>query len=111
MNVHISPNMQKLDLEVVSELWAEGVSATDIATRFGVTRRTVYNFAEYHRDQFPVRQHKKPFNHVVRCREPKLAASAPKKVAKALSPNHVRRTTISGAVVTLPRIPTIDGHA
>jgi len=108
---HTSPNMLKIDHAVMIELWADGVSASDLAKRFGVTRRTIYNFAEYHRDQFPVRQHKKPFNHVVRCREPKQAVASPPKKAKPLSPDHVRRTTISGAVVTLPRIPTIDGYA
>lgn len=108
---HISPNMLKIDLDLAAELWADGMPASEIAKRFDVGRRTMYNFAEYHRDQFPVRQHKKPFNHVVRCREPKPVVASPPKKAKPLSPDHVRRTTISGAVVTLPRIPTIDGYA
>ena len=106
MNITVPASGLVLDL--VAELWAEGMSATDRAKRFGVTRRAVYNFAEHHREHFPVRQQKGKMAHVVRSKMPEL--EKPKKL-KPLKPDRVRRITISGAVVTLPRIPTIDGHA
>ena len=106
MTVHV-------DLDKASELWAEGKSAMEIAEHFGVNRRYLYNFAEHHREHFPVRQAKqrKEVNNYVSTRAPTGPRIWPERLPKPLPPDRVRRITHSGAVVTLPRIPTIDGPA
>lgn len=99
-----------IDLDQAAELWADGLSAMEIAERLGCNRRYLYNFAEHHREHFPVRQQKKKVAHYVSTKsreEPRRRHPEP----KPIGPDRVRRITLSGAVVTLPRIPTIDGYA
>lgn len=101
-----------IDIHQASGMWADGVPALEIAERLGCTRRYFYNFAEHHREHFPVRQEKKKVHHYVGTRHPTPPRiRRPERLPKILPPDQVRRTTISGAVVTLPRIPTIDGNA
>jgi GcrA cell cycle regulator len=82
------------------KLWADGISAREIAERLGSTKNTVINMAGRHRDRFPARQ-------VARI-------SLPEDATPAQRINHadrVIRVTFSGAEVTLPRVVFIDGVA
>ncbi|MBY3228562.1 MULTISPECIES: GcrA family cell cycle regulator [Rhizobium] len=82
------------------KLWADGISAREIAERIGSTKNTVINMAGRHRDRFPARQ-------VARI-------SLPEDATPAQRINHadrVIRVTFSGAEVTLPRVAFIDGVA
>jgi GcrA cell cycle regulator len=82
------------------KLWADGISAREIAERLGSTKNTVINMAGRHRDRFPARQ-------VARI-------SLPEDATPAQRINHadrVIRVTFSGAEVTLPRVVFIDGEA
>ncbi|MGR9386426.1 GcrA family cell cycle regulator [Rhizobium leguminosarum] len=82
------------------KLWADGISAREIAERLGSTKNTVINVAGRHRDRFPARQ-------VARI-------SLPEDATPAQRINHadrVIRVTFSGAEVTLPRVVFIDGVA
>ncbi|MGR9149620.1 GcrA family cell cycle regulator [Rhizobium leguminosarum] len=82
------------------KLWADGISAREIAERIGSTKNTVINMAGRHRDRFPARQ-------VARI-------SLPEDATPAQRINHadrVIRVTFSGAEVTLPRVVFIDGAA
>lgn len=96
-----------------SKMWADGVPAGKIAEAFNLDRQYLYNYADKHRDSFPVRQTKqrKEVIHYVSTKVPTGPRIYHDRLPKPLPPDRVRRTTISGAVVTLPRIPTIDGYA
>ncbi|MEF3124514.1 GcrA family cell cycle regulator [Rhizobium leguminosarum] len=82
------------------KLWADGISAREIAERLGSTKNTVINMAGRHRDRFPARQ--------------AARISLPEDATPAQRINHadrVIRVTFSGAEVTLPRVVFIDGAA
>jgi GcrA cell cycle regulator len=87
--------------------------AEDCGEAFCLERQYLYNYADKHRADFPVRQKKerKPVYHYVGTKTPSPPRVYHDRLPKLLPPDRVRRTTISGAVVTLPRIPTIDGYA
>lgn len=82
------------------KLWADGISAREIAERIGSTKNTVINMAGRHRDRFPARQ-------VARISLPQDATPA----QRAHHADRVIRVTFSGAEVTLPRVAFIDGVA
>jgi len=83
-----------------AKLWQDGVPAQEIAEAFGSRKNTVINMASRNRDRFPSRQPR---------REPQeaLLVEPPQPIHH---PDRVKRVTISGAEVTLPRVPFIDGH-
>lgn len=104
------------DVSKASQMWADGVPACDIATAVCVERQYLYNYADKHREAFPVRQTKlrKEVGNYVSTRSPSPPRIRPERLPKPLpelSADRVRRITRSGAIVTMPRIPTIDGHA
>ncbi|PDT12957.1 GcrA cell cycle regulator [Rhizobium sp. M1] len=78
--------------------WQAGYSAREIAELFGSKKNTVINMAHRNRDRFPSRQ--------PALRPPDAEVSAPTR-----HPDRVTRVTLSGAHVTMPRVPTIDGPA
>jgi GcrA cell cycle regulator len=49
-----------VDIEASAKLWSEGLSASQIASRFGVSRNVVIGIAYRNRDRFPPRQKRKP---------------------------------------------------
>lgn len=82
------------------KLWADGISAREIAERIGSTKNTVINMAGRHRDRFPARQ--------------SARISLPEDATEAQRSHHadrVIRVTFTGAEVTLPRVVFIDGVA
>ncbi|MGV4792714.1 GcrA cell cycle regulator [Rhizobium sp. F40D2] len=83
------------------KLWSDGMSARAIAEMFGSKKNTVIMMTHRNRDRFPARQDARQ----------KLP---PVETAPAEPPRHpdrVRRVTFSGAEVTMPRVPFIDGPA
>ncbi|RVH12788.1 GcrA cell cycle regulator [Sinorhizobium meliloti] len=48
-----------VDIEASAKLWKEGLSASQIASRFGVSRNVIVGLAYRNRDQFPARQKRK----------------------------------------------------
>jgi len=88
------------NIAVAEKLWAEGISAREIAERFGSTKNTVIRMAGKHRDRFPARQS-------ARISLPADATPA----QRAHHADRVIRVTFSGAEVTLPRVAFIDGAA
>ncbi|MDK4736913.1 GcrA family cell cycle regulator [Rhizobium sp. CNPSo 3490] len=82
------------------KLWQEGLSARQIAELFGSKKNTVINMAHRNRDRFPPRQDPR--------KTLAVAGAAPAPISH---PDRVRRVTLSGAEVTMPRVPTIDGPA
>lgn len=78
--------------------WEEGLPARAIADLLGSTKNTVISMAHRNRERFPERQKSRQA----------IAYEAP---GRKVYPDRVKRTTISGAVVTMPRVPTIDGPA
>ncbi|RVG81331.1 GcrA family cell cycle regulator [Sinorhizobium meliloti] len=48
-----------VDIEASAKLWSEGLSASQIASRFGVSRNVVIGIAYRNRDRFPPRQKRK----------------------------------------------------
>jgi GcrA cell cycle regulator len=104
------------DVASAAKMWADGVPAGKIAEEFCLDRQYLYNYADKHRDDFPVRQKKerKPVYHYVGTKTPSQPRVRPERLPKPLPElpaDRVRRITHSGAVVTMPRIPTIDGYA
>ncbi|NEJ74887.1 GcrA cell cycle regulator [Rhizobium phaseoli] len=84
-----------------AQLWNEGRSARQIAELFGSKKNTVINMAHRNRDRFPARQDTR--------QKPPEVDPAP--VEPIRHPDRVRRVTFSGAEVTMPRVPFIDGPA
>ncbi|MBX5238648.1 GcrA family cell cycle regulator [Rhizobium sp. NLR22b] len=80
------------------KLWSEGLSARAIADIVGSKKNTVINMAFRHRDRFPARQGPR-----------RRGPYTPTKPTHY--PDRVTRITTSGASVTMPRVPTIDGPA
>lgn len=80
------------------KFWQAGFSAREIAELFGSKKNTVINMAHRNRDRFPSRQ--------LALRPADAEVSAPTR-----HPDRVTRVTLSGAHVTMPRVPTIDGPA
>ncbi|PDT00091.1 GcrA cell cycle regulator [Rhizobium chutanense] len=81
------------------KLWQEGLSAREIANLFGSKKNTVINMAHRNRDRFPARQD---------ARHPPPETREAK--APVRHPDRVTRVTLSGAHVTMPRVPSIDGY-
>jgi len=48
-----------VDIEASAKLWSEGLSASQIASKFGVSRNVVIGIAYRNRDRFPPRQKRK----------------------------------------------------
>lgn len=48
-----------VDIEASAKLWKDGLSASQIASRFGVSRNVIVGLAYRNRDQFPARQKRK----------------------------------------------------
>lgn len=46
--------MSTIDVDEMRRLWSAGVSATDIADRYGITRKRVWRISERH--EFPSRE-------------------------------------------------------
>ncbi|MBX5190144.1 GcrA cell cycle regulator [Rhizobium sp. NZLR3b] len=88
------------NIAVAEKLWADGISAREIAERFGSKKNSVITMAGKHRDRFPARQ-------AARVSLPKDATPA-ERIRHA---DRVIRVTFSGAEVTLPRVVFIDGAA
>ncbi|MBX5160449.1 MULTISPECIES: GcrA family cell cycle regulator [unclassified Rhizobium] len=88
-----------------AQLWQEGRSARAIAELFGSKKNTVINMAHRNRDRFPARQDARQDTR----QKPPEADAAP--AAPIRHPDRVRRVTFSGAEVTMPRVPFIDGPA
>ncbi|MBX4926013.1 GcrA family cell cycle regulator [Rhizobium binae] len=80
------------------KFWQAGFSAREIAELFGSKKNTVINMAHRNRDRFPSRQEAR--------RPPPDTSAVPIR-----HPDRVTRVTLSGAHVTMPRVPTIDGPA
>lgn len=83
------------------KLWNDGMSARAIAELFGSKKNTVIMMARRNRERFPTRQEARH-----RLPEPGFEALAPVR-----HPDRVTRVTFSGAQVTMPRVPFIDGPA
>lgn len=82
-------------------MWADGISSLAIASEFETSIGTVCSMLSRYRDMFPARRKSIP-------RKPKTDLAPP---AKQGPKDRVVRTTISGAKVTLARVPTIDGDS
>lgn len=81
------------------KLWKEGLTARQIAEIVGSKKNTVINIAYRHRSRFPIKQ------------MPRIASQIYVSITPIRHPDRVTRVTISGAQVTMPRVPTIDGPA
>lgn len=95
-----------------AKLWSDGLSTMQISTRLGIPKGTICSLAIRHRDLFPVRM---VMNRMLP-KEPKNAHTKPGANPPSSATyiagkwvEHVKRTTRSGAVVTMPRVSFIDG--
>lgn len=102
-------------LNEAARLWDDGLTAAKIAETLGVTLGSFLGTSSQRRDQFPMRV--KPAEKAVEAvpviAAPKLALVVPEPPRRTYIAGqwveHVKRTTSSGAVVTLPRVSFIDG--
>lgn len=86
------------------KLWAEGISVHFMAQSLGVSKDAVIGLCYRRRDLFPARRAVEPVKKNSPTPEPIV-------VERILPPDRVKRVTISGASVTMPRITFIDGPA
>ena len=100
-------------IEQAAALWSDGLSTSQISKKMGIPKATICTMAFRHRDLFPKRQE---YNRPI----PKVSAIRPVLTLVPKAPDgrtffegrwieHVKRTTQSGAVVTMPRVSFIDG--
>jgi GcrA cell cycle regulator len=85
-------------------LWKDGARVSEIALQFDTTDDSVSGLIARSRHLFPKRK-----SYIKRCERPAKARVDIVRV-EPCRPDRVTRTTISGAKVTLPRVPFIDGH-
>lgn len=95
-------------IEQAAQLWDKGLTVSQISAELGIPKGTVCSTALRHRDRFPKRQEMnrpipKPVLKLVPKETPRRTFIAGQWV------EHVKRTTQSGAVVTMPKVSFIDG--
>src|SRR6478752_1363123 len=102
-------------LEEASRLWDKGVPAATIAAQLGVTLGSFLGTTSFKRERFPIRfkPAEKPQPAPRRVPKPVLTL-VPKEPPRrtffeGCYIEHVKRTTSTGAVVTMPRVSFIDG--
>ena len=100
-------------MERAVTLWSDGVPEIEIAKKLGATRGAFASVVCYKRHLFPLRG--KPKFTLPQLDAPKAEPEADSRDATRRTNiagkwvYHVKRKTISGAIVTLPRISCIDG--
>jgi len=87
-------------LEAAAKLWAAGYSVSQIADKTGIPRGTMSGRVFRYRDVFPAR---------TLAPAQKRAEPVGRTFFDGRYIEHVKRTTVSGAVVTMPRVSLIDG--
>lgn len=98
-----------------SRLWNSGVVSEKIAAEFGVSRGSLSGIAAHYREHFPLRTKPKYTLPVSLKVEPAPILSVvpkPKRLKSFVGDRWVDRvpyTTISGAVVSLPRVSILNG--
>lgn len=93
----------------VAKLWSEGLSTLQIAAQLGIPKGTICSTAIRHRDLFPARM--AMYRRIVKPPVPQPGKAVKKTYIAGQWVEHVKRTTQSGAVVTMPRVSFIDGVA
>lgn len=107
-------------LNEAAQLWDAGLTAAKIAETLGVTLGSFLGTSSLKRELFPVRMKPKGEAEVEaeEVPEPVMVAEAATEEPKPAVRHtyidgrwieHVKRTTQSGAVVTMPRVSFIDG--
>lgn len=107
-------------LNEAARLWDEGLTATRIAQTLGVTLGSFLGTSSLKRELFPVRMKPKGEAEVEAEKAPdpiiitEVPIEEPRPAVRRTYIDgrwieHVKRTTQSGAVVTLPRVSFIDG--
>lgn len=103
-------------LNEAAKLWDEGHTASRIAAQLGVTIGSFLGTSSLQRERFPIRMKPKPAIQITPA--PIVEAPAPvEPVQVAIRRTyiagqwveHVKRTTTTGAVVTMPKVSFIDG--
>lgn len=97
-------------IEQAAQLWDKGLTVSQISAELGIPKGTVCSTALRHRDRFPKRQEMnrpipKPVLKLVPKEPPRRTYFEGRWI------EHVKRTTQSGAVVTMPRVSFIDGDS
>ena len=90
-----------------AKLWSEGLSTLQIAARMGIPKGTICSTAVRHRSLFPVRM--AMYRPIPKPATPKPKRPVGKTFIEGQWIEHVKRTTSTGAVVTMPRVSFIDG--
>lgn len=91
-----------IDLAEASRLWKLGAKAADIGAMYGLTENAFYNIVSRHRESFPHRSVS-----VIRS----FAKGACAVSESGWRADRVVRTSITGALITMPRVTYIDGPA
>ncbi|WP_434733749.1 hypothetical protein NL154_05615 [Rhizobium sp. YTUHZ044] len=101
MNDHGNPLPSAIDLAGM----LKSQTLADLSASLGVSRKAITTKLRRHGMALGM-----PTRHYVSKNQLHGVISVPLKKEKTFHPDRVARTTLSGAVVTLPRIPTIDGY-
>ena len=101
-------------LNEAARLWSQGLTATRIAELLGVTEGSFRGTSSLQRDRFPTRVKSKPEAQAEAIVEAPLPIEKPKPAVRRTYiagkwVEHVKRKTITGAVVTVARVEFIDG--
>ncbi|QIG74574.1 hypothetical protein EVC10_066 [Rhizobium phage RHph_Y25] len=102
MNYHGNPLPTALELAEMLKTQ----SIAELAVAIGASRKAITTKLRRHGMALG-----SPVRYYVSKNKMQEVIASPLKKEKTFHPDRVSRTTISGSVVTLPRIPTIDGLA
>lgn len=92
-------------LAEASAMWNRGAPTAELAARFDSSEDAINSLASYRRDLFPRR--KTHFRRSAATIRPVALKEEPK--VAPVYPDRVTRETVSGALITLPRVVFIDG--
>lgn len=94
-------------IEQAARLWDQGLSTAQISAELGIPKGTICSTALRNREMFPKRQE---YNRPAPKSAPDQPIAATRRTYLAGQwVEHVKRTTQSGAIVTMPRVSFIDG--
>ena len=103
------PRWTDEEIAEAARLWAKGLSLIRMSIALDRTERAIDQMVRRNRPRFPPRPAGKPKRRVQPVEDRRTYVEPPPRALPTLTADRVRRTTISGAKITLPRVTFIDG--
>ena len=103
------PRWTEEEIADAAKLWAKGLSLIRMSIALDRTERAIDQMVRRNRPLFPRRPAGKPKKRARPPEDRRTYEEPPPRALPTLTADRVRRKTISGANITLPRVTFIDG--